>query len=252
MKLRQMLKERLRRGHVDITLSMERLGETELRVNEDLLGAALAAFRAAASRHGLSSQPDLNLLLRLPGVMSTQTVTAAIDGPAMESAVLEGAADLIDRLQTARAEEGSALAAELGASTVRLRAISEEIGVLRASVRGNQHDRLQSRLTRLLEGVEVDPDRVLVEAALLAERSDIEEENVRLLAHVERFTAMLAEGGELGKRLDFLLQELNREANTMLSKTGAAAGDPGLRITELGLALKTELERAREQVQNIE
>ncbi|MGH9596956.1 MAG: endoribonuclease YicC domain-containing protein, partial [Edaphobacter sp.] len=95
-------------------------------------------------------------------------------------------------------------------------------------------------------------ERVLTEAAMLAEKSDIEEELVRLRTHIDRFVAMLDEGGELGKRLDFLLQELNREANTMLSKTSGAAGENSLRITELGLEMKAEIERSREQVQNLE
>ena len=86
-------------------------------------------------------------------------------------------------------------------------------------------------------------ERLLTEAAVLAEKSDIEEEIVRLRTHVERFVAMLDEGGELGKRLDFLLQELNREANTMLSKTSGAAGENSLRITELGLEMKAEIEK---------
>jgi len=252
MRLRQMLKERLRRGHVDVALGLDRSGEGELRVNDALLNTALEAFETAASKHGLRGEPDLNVLLRLPGVMTVQHDGLAKDVPGIELAVLECAAQLVDALQQARAEEGAALAAELGASMDRLRALSAEVGQLRAGVRDTQFERLRSRLAKLLEGVEVDGDRLLTEAAVLAERSDIEEENVRLMTHVERFTAMLEEGGELGKRLDFLLQELNREANTMLSKTGGAAGEPGHRITEIGLALKMELERAREQVQNIE
>ena len=100
--------------------------------------------------------------------------------------------------------------------------------------------------------VPVSEERLLTEAAVLAEKSDIEEEIVRLRTHVDRFVAMLDEGGELGKRLDFLLQELNREANTMLSKTSGAAGENSLRITELGLEMKAEIEKCREQVQNLE
>jgi uncharacterized protein (TIGR00255 family) len=100
--------------------------------------------------------------------------------------------------------------------------------------------------------VGVSEQRLLAEAALLVERSDIEEELVRLRAHIESFVEMLDGGGELGKRLDFLLQELNREANTVLSKT--SGGDPGigLRLTSVGLEMKAEIERAREQVQNLE
>ena len=86
----------------------------------------------------------------------------------------------------------------------------------------------------------------------MAERSDVEEEIVRLRTHVDHFRGLLREGGELGKKLDFLLQELNREANTLLSKTSGANGGNGLRITELGLEMKTVIEKAREQVQNLE
>ena len=97
----------------------------------------------------------------------------------------------------------------------------------------------------------VDPERVLTEAALMAERSDVEEETVRLQTHIDHFRSLLTEGGELGKKLDFLLQEMNREANTLLSKTSGLAGE-ALKITEAGLAMKAEIEKSREQVQNLE
>jgi uncharacterized protein (TIGR00255 family) len=102
-----------------------------------------------------------------------------------------------------------------------------------------------------LIGSQVDPERLLQEAALLVDRSDIQEELVRLNTHVQHFLGLLEQGGEVGKKLDFLLQEMNREANTLLSKTSGLAGD-ALKITEMGLAIKTEIEKAREQVQNIE
>jgi uncharacterized protein (TIGR00255 family) len=97
----------------------------------------------------------------------------------------------------------------------------------------------------------LDRDRILQEAALLAERSDVEEEMARMRAHIEHFRDLLDQGGELGKKLDFLLQEMTREANTTLSKTGGIA-NRSLRITELGLDMKSEIEKAREQVQNLE
>ena len=105
-------------------------------------------------------------------------------------------------------------------------------------------------MTELLGGVAVPEEKLLSEAALMADRSDVEEEMVRLRTHTERFIAMLEEGGEAGKKLDFLLQEMNREANTLLSKTSGAG--EGLRITEIGLGMKVEIERAKEQVQNLE
>ncbi len=196
---------------------------------------------------------------------------------------------LIDQLNQVRAGEGAALTAELRASMLRLRALAEEATTLRSGAREAHLLRLRSRLAELLnpamgspaEGRAADagaspsqprspshladspnaapgpmiqlPDhRLLAEAALIAERSDVEEELVRLRAHIDSFLDLLSSGGELGKRLDFLLQELNREANTMLSKT--TAGDPsvGLRLTTVGLEMKSEIERAREQVQNLE
>jgi uncharacterized protein (TIGR00255 family) len=110
-------------------------------------------------------------------------------------------------------------------------------------------EKVRSRMQELIENA--DEDRVLQEAAILAERSDIQEELVRLNTHIDHFRKLLDHGGEVGKKLDFLLQELNREANTLLSKTSGVAGE-GLRITELGLLMKSEIEKCREQVQNLE
>ena len=161
-------------------------------------------------------------------------------------------APLVDKLNEVRAQEGAALAAELrlrwcGCGRLRRRWRGCGMECARRSLSG-----CGARIDELTEGAPVSEERLLTEAAVLAERSDIEEEIVRLRTHMERFVAMLDEGGELGKRLDFLLQELNREANTMLSKTSGASGENSLRITELGLEMKAEIERSREQVQNLE
>ncbi len=223
-----------------------------MRVDDVLLASVVREFRAAASRHGLSGEPDLNVLLRLPGVMGVPRGNGFEVTVDLEKAVVAKASELVEALLDARAAEGASLGAELRASMVRIRGISAEIATLREQVRGAQMERLRARVRELLPGADVSEDRLLTEVALLVERSDIEEESVRLLTHVERFLAMLDEGGEVGKRMDFLLQELNREANTMLSKTGGSTGETGRRITELGLEVKVEIERAREQVQNLE
>jgi uncharacterized protein (TIGR00255 family) len=125
-----------------------------------------------------------------------------------------------------------------------------EVETMRGAVLQAHLERIRTRMAELLEG-KADPDRILQEAALLAERSDVQEEIVRLLTHIKHFRALLLEGEDVGKKLDFLLQEMNREANTMLSKTTGLAGD-AMRITELGLALKSDIEKSREQVQNVE
>jgi uncharacterized protein (TIGR00255 family) len=128
--------------------------------------------------------------------------------------------------------------------------VTNEVEQLRAGVSRAYLEKVQTRMNELLAG-KADPERVLQEAAMLAERSDIEEEIVRLKTHIQHFLGLLDSGGEVGKKLDFLMQEFNREANTLLSKTAGVSG-AGLRITELGLAMKSEIEKAREQVQNIE
>jgi uncharacterized protein (TIGR00255 family) len=251
VQLRRVLKENLRRGHIEVTLQLERRAVTELQLNAGLLEAYVQAFRAAAELHSVTSEPDLNAMLRIPGMMTTEGVGASeIEG--LDAAVLSQIVPLVGKLNEGRAQEGASLAAELRASMLRLQAFAEEMAGLRNGVREAQFERLRSRLMELTQGVAVAEERLLAEAAVLAEKSDIEEEIVRLRTHVERFVSMLDEGGELGKRLDFLLQELNREANTMLSKTSGAAGENSLRITELGLEMKAEIEKAREQVQNLE
>jgi len=126
-----------------------------------------------------------------------------------------------------------------------------EVGKYRSSsVQKVYLERLQTRMTELI-GAQADPARVLQEVALLADRSDIQEELVRLQNHVDHFLGVLEAGGEAGKQLDFLLQEMNREANTMLSKTSGLVGE-AMKITEIGLVIKSEIEKTKEQVQNLE
>ena len=252
VQMRRMLKENLRRGHIEVTLQVERRANVEIQLNAGLLEAYVRAFREAASSHGVATEPDLNAMLRIPGVMSTEGFAGAAEIEGLDAAVLSLVVPLVGKLNEGRAQEGASLAAELKASMLRLQGFGEEMAALRNGVREVQFERLRSRLLELTQGVPVTEERLLAEAAVLAEKSDLEEEIVRLRTHVERFVGMLEEGGELGKRLDFLLQELNREANTMLSKTSGAAGENSLRITELGLEMKAEIEKAREQVQNLE
>lgn len=252
VQMRKALKERLRRGHVEVTLQLDRRTNAEIQLNAPLLSAYMQAYRAASEAHGLAYEPDLNAMLRVPGVMSAEAGVSTEETAGLEEAVLLQIGELVAKLNEGRAQEGASLATELRASMLRLRTFAEEMAELRNGVREGQFERLRSRLIELTQGVPVSEERLLAEAAVLAEKSDVEEEVVRLRTHVDRFIAMLDEGGELGKRMDFLLQELNREANTMLSKTSGAAGENSLRITELGLEMKAEIEKAREQVQNLE
>ena len=158
--------------------------------------------------------------------------------------------DAIDKLNAMRSTEGLGTADELRARMKALDGLVAEVEQLRSLVLQAYVNKVQSRIQELI-GVQADPDRILQEAAMLAERSDIQEEVVRMQSHVRHFLALLDGGGEVGKKLDFLLQEMNREANTMLSKISGVAGE-ALRMTELGLAMKAEIEKSREQIQNLE
>jgi uncharacterized protein (TIGR00255 family) len=250
MQLRRVLKEKLKRGHVEVTLNLERSQKAEAGYDHALVAAYVEAFRAAAAEHGLSGEPDLNVILRLPGVLTAEARSAEDETRGLEEAVLRLVDSLVDALNTMRAEEGAQLASEMRIGMQRLRGLVDETAQLRENVQQAYFERLAQRMKTVLEG-QFDEDRVLQEAALIAERSDVEEEVTRLRTHIDHFTGLLDQGGEVGKKLDFLLQEMNREANTLLSKTSGVAGN-GTRLTEAGLGMKSEIEKAREQVQNLE
>lgn len=248
MKVRRVLKERLHRGHLEVTISLERSGGVSFAVNRELVGGYLRTFREVAEEFGVSAEPDLNVVLKLPGAMN-----AAEDGDGMEALeqqVTTALEECIERLNRMREEEGVGAVAELRNRMTHLSSATHEVDQLRGRVLKAYQDKLHSRMQELL-GAHVDQDRILQEAAMLAERSDIQEELVRMKNHIQHFLSLLDAGGEVGKKLDFLLQEMNREANTLMSKTTGVAGE-ALRITALGLSMKSEIEKAREQVQNLE
>jgi uncharacterized protein (TIGR00255 family) len=252
MRLRLLLKEKLLRGHLEVTLAVERGLRPNAHFDRDLLQGYIAAFRAAASESALEQQPDLNAIFRLPGVLTGETRFSELEMQALEEDVAAQTSPLVDALNRMRAQEGASLAQELGATMNRLDAAVGQVGQMRQDVQKAYFERISQRLAALLNGNGVlDRDRVLQEAAMLAERSDVEEEVTRLRTHIQHFHSLLQAGGEVGKKLDFLLQEMNREANTLLSKTGGVSGN-GQRITDLGLGMKSEIEKAREQVQNLE
>jgi uncharacterized protein (TIGR00255 family) len=250
MLLRKALKEKVARGHVEISLSIDRSAKMEAQYDEGLVTAYVAAFRSAASHHGLNAEPDLNAIFRLPGVMSGDSRNSEEEMQAIEAAVMERVPALISELNTMRSAEGKSLVQELRKGLAWLSVFVEQVAELRHDVQKVYFERISQRLSEMLSG-NLDSERLLQEAALLADRSDVQEEIARMHTHISHFESLLLQGGEIGKKLDFLLQEMNREANTLLSKTSGLAGN-GTRITELGLGMKSEIEKAREQVQNLE
>ena len=247
MKLRRLLKEKLARGHLELSLNLERGGGESLSLNRQIVGGYIQAFRAAAAEFGLAAEPDLNAIMRIPGALDAAALPA--DG-AVEASVLGKVEEVLERLNQMREEEGRGIERELRDRMEHVQQAGKEIEKHRHAVLQGYVGRLKTRMQELI-GTQAEPERILQEAALLVDRSDIQEELVRLDTHVKHFLSQLDQKGEVGKKLDFLLQEMNREANTLLSKTSGLAGE-ALDITQMGLAIKADIEKAREQVQNIE
>lgn len=252
MRLRRQLKEKVLRGHLEVTLTIERGLRPTAHFDRDLLQGYIAAFRVAATESALEQDPDLNAMFRLPGVLTGETRFSEEEMQALEQDVAAQTGRLVEALNRMRGQEGASLALDLAAGMKRLDSAVAQVAQMRHEVQKAYFERINQRISGLLNGNGViDRDRVLQEAAVLAERSDVEEEVTRLRTHIRHFQSLLQAGGEVGKKLDFLLQEMNREANTLLSKTGGVSGN-GQRITDLGLGMKSEIEKAREQVQNLE
>ncbi|MDE3199840.1 MAG: YicC family protein [Acidobacteriota bacterium] len=251
MELRRALKENLARGHVEVMLSIDRSLQQKAGYNRELVANYLQAFSAAKDEFSLTGEPDLNNIFRLPlALQSDNRAANDDDSAAISDAVLSAMGPLLSELKTMRAREGESLGAILHASLDNLAEATNQVGALRPEVEKRYQERLAQRLTSAV-GDEFSRQRVMEEVAVLVDRSDVTEELARMTTHIGHFRELLNDGGEIGKKLDFLLQEMNREANTLLSKTGGVGGK-GTQITELGLAMKSHIEKAREQIQNVE
>jgi uncharacterized protein (TIGR00255 family) len=253
-RLRQAVRSRIHRGHVDVHISMDPTDTAPVHVNRELLKAYVNAATELQKQSGAKNELDTVALLRLPGVITG--VASALPesdegqeelGKVLETYLLEA----LEKMDEMRRNEGRHLTDELRARVAKIGEETEQVRELVSTLRPAFSRRLEARLRELLNGTNIEPARLTQEAALLAERSDISEELDRLRSHLQQFTKLLDGAGELGKKLDFLLQEMHREANTMLSKTPGVESE-ALAITGLALEIKAEIEKLREQVQNIE
>jgi uncharacterized protein (TIGR00255 family) len=248
--MRALLKKAVLRGHVDIRCSVVRSANGAAGgLNVQLFRAYLAAFRKAARDEGLDTQPDLNQVLRLPGMFGA-TVEQPPD-PEVERPLLSVLEQALEILNQFRSREGAELAAFVREHNHAIAAGASEMKEIRSRAIPAFQNRLNEKLGELLQNSAFDSQRIAQEAALLADRSDIGEEISRLQIHSRQVDEILDAGGEVGKKLDFLLQEMNRETNTILSKT-SGIGELGLRITDLALAAKAGIEKIREQALNLE
>ena len=247
--MRAALKRSVARGHIDIRCSVAPVNGAAGGLNVPLFRAYLAAFKKAAAEEGLTVQPDLNRILQVPGMFGA-FAEVELDA-AVEGAILAALGAAIEELNQFRGREGAELAAFVCEQNRAIQEGAAEMERIRSTAVPAFQKRLQEKLHELLGASTIDPQRLAQEAALLADRSDIGEEIARLEIHSRQLDEILAGGGEVGKRLDFLLQEMNREANTILSKTNGI-GELGVRVTELALASKAAIEKIREQALNLE
>lgn len=246
--IKRRIGERLARGRVDVSLTLDRTSTIAYEVNRPLLNGYLTALRSLTEDFNVAGEPDINVLARLPGVLQPKRDAVTEE---MLAGVMQAVGEALDELDRMRVQEGASLGDDMRA---HLDEIERQLPIIESTTPvqiENYRARLVRRIDELTartagESLEIDPGRLAQEVAYLAERSDIAEETARLRSHIAQFRQSIDEPGEVGKRLDFLSQELNREANTMLSKS------TDIEIKEAALKIKGEIEKIREQVQNVE
>jgi uncharacterized protein (TIGR00255 family) len=245
--IKKRITSRLTRGRVDVTISIDRTAQMVYELNRPLIAGYVNALKQLQADFQIGGELDINVLARIPGAL--QPARNGIDDRVI-TAVDQAVDQALDELEKMREQEGEALKAELHERVQKIESLVPTIEAAAAGLAEAYRVRLQKRIGELLnrggQVVEIDPARLAQEVAYLADRSDVSEEMVRLRSHLTQFQEALNGPGEAGKMLDFLLQELNREANTTLSKS------TDLVIKEAGLAIKAEVEKLREQVQNVE
>lgn len=246
---RQTIRKWINRGYVQVNVQLGKSGANgNLQLNEKLFQAWLAAHERAAYLLSQTPEPQVEAALRLPGMLVEGEIADDSGFSSELLALLEAA---LEEHRAFREREGAAILEDFRQRIAIVAGCAAEVSALRGDATDYFANRLRKRLEELLSNAHVDPQRLAQEAALLADKTDVSEELTRLVAHIGELEQALQADGEAGKRLDFLLQEMNREANTLLAKT-ANTGEFGLRITSAGLAVKAEIEKMREQALNLE
>jgi uncharacterized protein (TIGR00255 family) len=245
MSIKKQAQAALSRGRVDVTISVEQMKQATFEINRPLVSGYLSALSEMKREFGLEGDPSLELIAKLPGALQVSQDSSGLD-EALVAGVTAAVSQALVTLTEMRIVEGQELAAELSS---RLDHIDAELPMIESEAErlpGIYKEKLLKRLQEAVAGGQVDETRLAQEAVMLADRSDISEEIARLKSHILQMRDVLRGEEEVGKRLDFILQEMNREANTILSKSGDLA------ISDAAIAIKTEVEKLREQGQNVE
>ncbi len=249
--LRLIVKQHVIRGHVEIGVNLEKVSAEELKVDRKLLKAYIKVCREVRDELGSDAQPDVVQLLRIPGVLSNESDLSDKELAGILKVLESVLAGTLETLNTMREREGAAMEKDIRERLDRLETLRKSISKHARRIPQYAQQRLENRLRELLGAVHVDAARLAQEVAYLVSRSDISEELTRFQSHLDQSRQLLSESSEVGKKLDFLLQELNREANTLLSKTSDVP-QIGAEVGRQAIEMKSEIEKLREQVQNIE
>ena len=245
-KLRRDLATKVSRGKIEVTVTIEKLLSEEVlvKLNRPLLTSYFKAIDELIDEFNIQGKPDLTTILNLPDVM--QTVQPTEDQEQLEVLAGEVLNEAIDNLLKMRHTEGRQLVVDLQERLAILNEYRRQLAELSPEMVSDYRIRLSKRIQELTEGIEVDPNRLATEVAIFADKSDINEELVRIESHLRQFQKTLDLNEPIGRKLDFMVQELNREINTI----GSKAND--LKISQIVIEFKSELEKIREQIQNIE
>ena len=245
-KLKALLQSRISRGKVEVSVTINCVSRKDVQVsiNQGVAEGYLNALREANAALGLRDDLVLSTLLRFPDVFTVQKLED--DETEVWTDVSQVAEAALDRFVSMREAEGKRLHADIGGKLTTVESFVYEIEQIAPNLAERYRERLYGKLTELLQDRNVDEQRILTEAAVFSEKVAVDEETVRLHSHIAQFHALLEAQEAVGRKLDFLVQEMNREVNTI----GSKAQD--LRITQIVVNLKSEIEKIREQIQNIE
>ena len=244
--VKQAVKNAISRGKVDVFITVRSEGgdEAQVSVNTNLLEGYLAAMRKIAEDYGVRDDISVNSLARMPEVFTLDK--SRVDEEQLLADLLGVVAQALENFDAMRCTEGTALENDLRSRGQTILSLVEQVEKGNAQTVIDYRTRLENKLREVLENTQIDESRILTEAAIFADKVAVDEETVRLRSHLEQMNTMLTGGGAVGRKLDFLLQEMNREANTIGSKCTDVA------LARIVVDIKAELEKIREQTQNIE
>lgn len=246
LEIRNIIKDKIKRGKLDLYINFKNLApkEKKLIYNKNILSSYLDIAKDISEDFDIKNSLGMEHIFRLPEVINDYDFNELDDE--IENLLYSSINKLIDNFDESRIKEGNYLKEDILLKIESVKDYVEKIKEFAPELESVYREKLNEKLKSILENVVLDESRIACEIALYSEKISIDEELVRLSSHLESFKDVLLEGGAVGKKLDFISQELNREANTVLSKT------PSVKIADLAINIKTDIDKIREQVQNLE